>query len=311
MAIRTKLTDLTPSREKYSKVIQLISNAYYAQEHFPNGMIKVFPWDSKVDEWIATRAQHGAGESVLFDLLPKLCNLNGLDPKKFLAGEVDLIVMVSRSLIRNSIIEYNAVCPKCNFSVIEKLVIPDQLEKIGEKPIDYIGYDKVILTESQDEVSIRPITVDDVLAVSSRKTNPVYKQFNISESVAKMLRGIVAVGGGSPDNTKEIITWYEALSPADKEQLIFDFNNIQPHLKQATNQQCDNCGHEYEHVLKLDEDFFRRGGLHEPAGNVEVKDASSIQEQGANNQLEGRARPDINSNARMARGVSKGRGSRA
>ena len=79
MALNTNLKDRTPRRDKFARKIKLLSGGYSCPEAFPEGMITVYPWDYQIDTWLQN-ARRGVGmdnETVLFQLVEKVCNLNG------------------------------------------------------------------------------------------------------------------------------------------------------------------------------------------------------------------------------------------
>lgn len=268
MAINTKLKDLRPARERYQRTIKLLSNGLVNGDYFPDGQLVVYPWDNGVDEWLAQRVRKGAikGRNVLFSVLPRVCNLNGCPPDKFLSSEVLLVLMVSRAILRNNQVTYDFECPHCSASGEAKLSIPDNLTKIGEKFAGWPGYDDITLAECQDVARVRPITVGEELAVIDRPEAVRLK--TCGDAAARVISGLISVNGGAPTNPQEAITWFNAISPADQKQLIDDFDKTQPQLDTEIKHECDECGKLFSYNLRLDEDFFRRERQASDGGTV-------------------------------------------
>lgn len=280
MSIKTNIKDLRPAKEKYCREVELLSKGYFNRAAFPDGKITVLPWDSSVDDWIARRLQKGgnSGRSLLFQVLPKVCNLNGCKVDDFIASEVMLILMVSRSILHRDAVTYEAVCPECDFHSPTTVKIPDQLEKVAEKPGDYPGYDQLTLPECQDIVQVRPLTIKDELDVVSRPED--VRQRTLPDQSARVLTGIMTVGGGKPENLMELVGWFNALPPGDSEFLAQEFDKIQPELSRTVKHKCDACEHEFSHILQLNEEFFRRGGTPESRKQVAPAGNPSLQKQG-------------------------------
>lgn len=259
MPFKTNLTDLRPSKEKFSKKITLLSRGYYNQSAFPDGEITVFPWDSSVDDWILNKMRKGGlkGRTLIYNVLPKVCDLNGCVAGSFLSGEVLLILFVAQSILRDGAIQTKGSCPNCGHEHEETIKIPDQLERLGEKSVDYAGSDLVHLPKANDDVRIRPSTVDDEMAVIERakdktEANP------ISNRDAQVMQSIVSINDGRPDGVKDLTVWFRALPLSDVEVLLQKFDEIQPRLSLSLTIQCDECSTAYEHDLTITDEFFRR-----------------------------------------------------
>ena len=280
--IKTNLTDLRPSRGRYTRQIKLLSGGQINGDNFPDGMITVFPWDNSVDEWIASRVRKGAnkGRNVLFQVLPKICDLNGLPLSKFVSSEVMAVLMVSRSILRNDAISFTWECEECGTSGEQTVKIPGDLQRVGEKNDTWPGYDAITLPDSKDVAKMRPITVGEELAVTDR-SEPERKA-TCSDTVARILAGLVAVNDGKPDSAKEALTWFNALSPADQDYLITEYDKTQPQLGTTIQMKCDSCEHEFNHTLRLDTDFFRAAGVSGNRRAVENPVRPGVQEQGSN-----------------------------
>src|ERR1039457_4761744 len=100
MPITSNLKDLSPARDRYSKKVQLLSHGTINGQFFPDGQITIRPWDFQIDDWITTRLRRGLikGRTLLFQVLPKVCDLNGCPVDKFIASEVMTVLMLSRSI---------------------------------------------------------------------------------------------------------------------------------------------------------------------------------------------------------------------
>jgi hypothetical protein len=255
MALKTNLTDLTPGREKFKQEIQLISGGYSCPKAFPNGKITVYPWDNEVDTWLVERSRR-AGNQVTWELLKKVSDLNGCPVEDFVLGDLNTVLMVSRAITSNNIISLSPVCPHCRVeNKPAEIRIPDELEKLGEKKLDYQGFDNVILPVSKDVVSFRPAQVKDEIQIS--ETDDAKKMEMGGEDAMRALMLVTAVGGGAPDSLKELVTWWRALHPSDREFLLLEQDRLTPHLNQNVMFKCDFCFRDFDYKLKIDRDFFR------------------------------------------------------
>lgn len=262
MAIKSNRQTFVPARQAYKQEITLLSHGYHNKTAFPGGKITVFPWDKDVDEWIAQRVRKPRKERLLWELLSKLCNLNGSKVEDFLLGDLNTVLLVSRAIVHKNTVSYQPVCEHCATpGEREAIQVPDELEKVGEKTEDYIGWDEIELPESKDRVRLRPLRVQDEIDISNRDKK--FKEM-VSEDLAHLLAAIVEIGNssgefGQPENIQEVLMWYEALHPQDKAYLDAQQQMMFPHLDTTIYHTCETCGKEYEHKLSLDTNFFRRG----------------------------------------------------
>lgn len=252
MAIKTNMTELTPRRERFKREIQLLSGGYTDRQAFPSGMITIYPWDSSIDAWFQDRAMKGRQDTIFIDLFQKLCNLNGCPVDKFVSGDVFTVLMVSRALRTQNTLSYVAKCPACGHAESEKIVVPDELEKVGEKSLDYPGYDDITLPVCKDDVRISPLLVGQERSISESND-----QDKMPNQLARVLYSIQLVGGGEPESIDEALEWYQALDPQDLDYLETQINEHNPHLDQEIHHKCDKCGEEFSHTLALDQEFFR------------------------------------------------------
>lgn len=282
MAIKSNLKNLTPAREKYSRKVQLLSGGLINAAAFPDGQIKIYPWDFQIDEWVMNRMRKGSikGHAILFHVLPKVCDLNGCKLIDFVASEVMMVLMLSRSILRNDVIEYSHQCPECMTEFEDKVKVPDQLERIGEKKFGWPGYDEITLPDVNDIVRVRPITVGEELAILDRAE--ATRQNTCGDDLARVLAGIITINGGKPENPQELLTWIRAISPSDAAFLIEQFDKLQPQLSTTLHLNCDACGKDYDHSLKLNEDFFRGGSKARSGRKVGEALHPSVQEPGNN-----------------------------
>jgi len=254
MAIVTNLKSLTPRREVYKREITLVSSGFYNQKAFPGGKITVYPWDSAVDDWFQTRLRQPKREYALWEVIEKVANLNGASYKEMPVGDIMTVLMVSRSIRNDCVIEYTSVCPNCQHKMVDKIAIPAELSKIGEKKADYPGYDEIILPDSKDVVRLRVLNVQDEMVIAERKEED---KKAMPDTEALILAPVLAVGGGKPESITEITTWYRALSPKDATELSKQRAMIMPQLDSDIKILCDGCQQEYKHTLDLQRDFFR------------------------------------------------------
>jgi hypothetical protein len=255
MAFTSNLKSLTPRRTQFQTKITLLSGGYVKPDAFPNGQITVYPWDTHVDDWLADRMKKGNQHMVLYELCAKVCDMGTCPLDKFIIGDVNTVLLVSRSLRYSSRIEYEARCPSCSNREVHVVKVPDELGKVGEKPAGYPGYDEITLPESADIVYARPLSVRDERLVAERDET---SRKMMTDHVMHILMPIMAINGGTPDSLDQVLQWFDALSPQDAAYLESQQNQLYPHLDTDIPHRCDKCGTEFKHPLDFSQDFFRR-----------------------------------------------------
>jgi len=261
MPLKSNITDRRHRREKFKREITLISGGFAKPDAFPGGKITVYPWDSSVEAWLTDVAIKATGpdrDRILYDLMTRICNLNGCPLDDFVVGDVNTVLMVSRSIGNMNQIQYLVICPKCGHEETCKILIPDELKPVGKKSPEYPGYDTVILDDCKDAVDIRPLRIKDELAITGRP--PEQKQ-QISNHTAHVIGPVISVNKTQPDSILELLEWFNSLSPHDAKQLEEAIDAHTPHLSQDLIQKCDECGTVWKHRLLLDQDFFRSGRI--------------------------------------------------
>lgn len=257
MAIKTNMQDLRDRRERFKKEITLLSQGYSNPKAWPGGKLTVYPWDNDIDRWLTGVTARGmGGNSVLFSVVEKVCDLNGGKVEQLVASEVISILLVARSIQTDCVIEYTTQCPNpaCRHGETGRIKVPDELGRIAEKTADYLGYDDITLPDCKDVVRVRPLLVKDELTVEQR---PDEDRKALPDEAASLLRAVVAIGGGAPETIEEILLWYRALSPKDAKYLAQKQDEISPRLDLRIPHRCDKCGRDYKHLIGLDKEFFR------------------------------------------------------
>jgi hypothetical protein len=256
MAIHTNLKSLAPRREQYKRNVRLVSGAFYDRKAFPTGEITVYPWDSVLDAWLTERCRQPKREMALWDATAKVCDLKGCDVGKLLVSDAWTILMVSKSIRNNCVVEYTAVCPNCNTEHSESVRVPDELEVSAKKELDFSGTELITLPETKDAVKVKFLTIADEISISER--SPELRN-EMSDHLAHVLLPIIEIGGGAVENRQEILTWYNALSPKDADYLDRQQGSLYPHLNTDLPHVCDSCGRKFIYSLDLNTDFFRTG----------------------------------------------------
>jgi hypothetical protein len=256
MPIKTNLKSLAPRREQYRKEITLLSHGYTNPKAWPDGRITVYPWDNEIDQWLVDNARRLSKMDLFYGLVAKCCNLNGGSVDDLIADEVTTILLVSKALASDCIIQYTSVCPHCGNKTEEQIKVPDELEKIGEKSAGYPGYDLITLPIVKDVVAIRPLTVRDEKEIFNR---PEHSKRLYSDIEIRTLLRVVHVNETKPDTLDELVTWYRALHATDAKFLERQGQLITPHLNTDIVHVCEDpaCGREFKHTLTFDQDFFR------------------------------------------------------
>lgn len=255
MALKTKLVDLSPARDKFRSQIKLLSGGFTDRTLFKDGMITVYPWDADVSSWFVDQSHKMSGIQLTRELIAKITGLSKENTDKVVASEALLLLLVSRSLATRQQISYQCRCPHCRLvQPTETVTVPDDLERKAEKGPDYPGWEEITLPESADVVRFRPLTVGDEIAIDSRSAK---HKATASDAVARVLTAIISVGGGNPDSVDELIRYYRALNPADVEFLEQSIDGASPQINNRLRHVCVGCGKEFEFELTFDSTFFR------------------------------------------------------
>lgn len=256
MAIKTNMTSLAPRRQQYKKTITLMSHGYSNPSAWPDGALTVYPWDSEMDAYLLEASKQDSGSTVLFDLLARCANLNGGSVDDFVADEVNAVLLVSRALAADNVIRYQSRCPSCGTKRQEKILVPDELEKMAEKSKDYPGYDEITLPVCKDIVCITPLLVRQERLLASR---PAEDKLKINDVELRHLLHVVSINNTKPDTADELAVWYRALHPTDVRYLAEQSKELTPHLNTLLPHKCENaqCRMDFFHMLTFDQDFFR------------------------------------------------------
>jgi hypothetical protein len=254
MPIKTNITNKTPRRQLFKKEITLMSRGFSNPAAWPGGKLTVYPWDTEVDEYLIEQARKSSRQQLVYGLLNKLCDLNGGKIEEFVAEEVNTVLLVARALSTEGIVNYTSECPMCAKKRVETIKVPDELEKVGEKPTDYPGYDDITLPVSKDVVRLRPLLVKDELIIEQRDDA---QRRLVSDTRLRMLMPIVSVNEGKPDTLEELVNYIRILHPNDVQYLEQQQKKLTPHLNANVPHKCDDCGKEYTHLLSFDQQFFR------------------------------------------------------
>lgn len=259
MAIKTNLKDLRPTRDKFNKVIPLLG-AFSVRQWFPDGNIIVYPWDSIMDEWVATTKDVSVDNAqFLTEAVKRLANLGECPVHQLCYGDATLILLVARSLRNKGQYSLEPRCtkPGCEYTnPTEVIRIPEDLEVISKKPDSYVGHDEITLPDSGDVVTIRPLTVGDVVRLTKRS---VLETATVSNIRAELLWNITSVGGGKPDSLDELNQWFQALSPSDQVFISQVKANLEPQLSKKVTFNCERCKEEFSVEIPLNSEFFRAG----------------------------------------------------
>jgi hypothetical protein len=268
MPLKTNMQSLKPRRQAFSREIILLSRGYTNPTAWPEGRITVYPWDSSIDEFMLEQVRRSKRTEVVFSLVERLCNLNGGKIDDLLTSELMTILLTARAMAAGEgRVVYNAECPSCHHANQEAIVVPDELEKIGEKAADYPGWDDILLADAKDTVRIRPLTVRDEKIVTERSSQD--RQV-VSDRLMRTLLGIVSINGSTADTLDEMLRWYNALTPADLKFLETEQDRLSPHLNTDIQHICDECGTRFTYRLGFETEFFRGGSAPAPGGTLET-----------------------------------------
>lgn len=260
MAIITKLTDLTPTRDRLRRKIPLVSGGFAAREHFPDGQVVIRPWDSHASEW-AVDNRFAIGQTKKLAELATIISLADLKAIKLLTeGDLVAMIMTSRALtFKGARVDYQPVCPRCGRTQKPaSIVIPDELGVHAQKQPDYPGFEPVgALPEAGDEIELRPLLVNDLIDLQEAERELSAR--GLSKTQAALAKALVSVGGGKPENLVEAGRYVSALPIDDINFLDAAYDKISPRLDTDIPHRCDfdDCRHEFKFTLELIRDFFR------------------------------------------------------
>jgi hypothetical protein len=245
---------MVPRRDAFKRDVRLLSAGFVNRKAFPGGHITVFPWDSRIDEWLAQQTRSSGAQNSLFELVTKVSDLNGCPLDDFLVADVNTVLLVSRALRYNSEVSYFSVCPACKRQDSETIRVPDELDKLNEKPIDYPGWDEVTLPDCGDVLKIRSLQIKDERAVIAREDDARVK---VPDRIARIIRSIVSINDSLWDMADELVTYYDCLSPKDAAFIEEAIDAKEPRLNTSIWHQCKSCGTKFRHELVIDQQFFR------------------------------------------------------
>jgi hypothetical protein len=253
MAIKSNITQFTPSRETMKTEITVLSHGYYTAGKWQDGKVTVYPWDSYVDDLLLRKVKGGnKSDLALYDIIPRVCALNGVPLDSILVGDARTILLVSRAARKSCKITIPIPGKKDDGGIT--ISIPDQLERIAEKTENYIGYDTVTLPVSKDVVAIRPLTVGDERLISQRSDD---QRLSLPDRIMGVLVAIVSVGDGKPDTQEELQAYWDALTPTDQQYLYDQQDLLYPHLSSVVTLTDTDTHTEHKISLDLDSEFFR------------------------------------------------------
>ncbi len=256
MPIKSNLKSMAPRRQQYKREITLLSHGYNNQTAWPGGRIMVYPWDNVVDQWLVDNLRKVSRQELVYGLLRHCCELNGGNIDDFVADEINVVLLVSRALTTDGVVVYTSMCPFCGAKKQEQIKVPDELEKVGEKPDNYPGFDTITLPVIADVVKLRPLLVKDEKLIMHREDD---QKKEVPDSELRTLMRVVTINEGKPDTLQELATWYRALHAKDAKFLEEKGREITPHLNTNIPHRCDemDCGRQYTFPLSFDQEFFR------------------------------------------------------
>jgi hypothetical protein len=250
MPIKSNLQSLAPAREKFKKEITLLSRGYSMPDKIPGGKVTVFPWDQSVDDWIIKALRKTPIEQIPFEAAKKLIGLDKID--RMPVGDVITILLVARAIARDSSLHYDSKCPACGHVEAISLAVPDNLEKVSEKPDNYPGWDEIEMPVCKDKVKLRPLLVQDEVSILERPENATP-----TRKMARAVAALVAVNDSQAETPQEALQYFEALPPHDFSYYSEMMEKLSPHLGTEIKHKCVSCSHEFVQDLNINADFFR------------------------------------------------------
>jgi len=256
MPIKTNLKSLTPRRQQYKREITLLSHGYNNPTAWPDGKITIFPWDNAIDQWLIENIRKAPKQELVYGLLRHCCDLNGGNIDDFVADEINVVLLVSRALSTDGVVVYTSSCPYCGFKKPEKIKVPEELEKVGEKTADYPGFDTITLPVVNDVVKLRPLLVRDEKLIINREDD---KKKSVPDAELRTLMRVVSINESKPDTLDELVIWFRALHVKDAKFLDEKGRDLTPHLNSNIPHICDDpdCGKKFTFPVTFDQEFFR------------------------------------------------------
>jgi hypothetical protein len=241
----------------YKKQIMLPSRGFSNPKAWPDGALTVYPWDSEVDEFLLELSRKAQSrQSVLFDLVAKLCDMNGGKIDDFVADETNIVLLMARAISQNDTITYTSSCPFCGTQDKEVIGVPDELERVSEKAADYPGFDVITLPVCKDVVAVRPLLIRDERIILER---PTEERAKVPDTNLRNILRVVTVNDTTADSLGELNMWLMALPPVDSRFFEEKSRELSPHLNNVIPHVCGNeaCKRPFKHTLTFDQDFFR------------------------------------------------------
>jgi len=256
MPIKTNLKSMTPRRQQYKREITLLSHGYSNPTAWPDGKITIYPWDNAIDQWLIENVRKLTKQELVYGLLKHCSELNGGAVDDFVADEINVVLLVSRALTTDGLVVYTSLCPFCGVKKQEKIKVPEELEKVGEKAADYPGFDAITLPMVQDVVKIRPLLVKDEKLIVTRDDE---KRKLVADAELRTMMRVVSINESKAETLEELVTWFRALHAKDAKFLEDEGRRLTPHLNTNIPHRCDemDCGRQFTYPLNFDMEFFR------------------------------------------------------
>jgi hypothetical protein len=259
MALNIKSLPKTVTKE-----ILLPSGGYPYQGSIPGGriIIKAFDWEAERLLFKGIESK-GTREMLKYlEVIKRVCTLpTGFNVGSLLEGDVQYILLESRSLSYGPSYSFDSVCPECNKSENIVLDIPGQLSH-NRYPSDFPGTVKVT-TSDNDVVDIQFLSADDDIACENTTRQRISKRVVPQDSyeddyaLMRICKHIHALNGGTPDSIEEVRKWVSSLSVSIRSEITAFINKVTPGVSYSIDIVCPHCSHQYSRMLPISADFFR------------------------------------------------------
>ena len=263
MAIKSNNNSVPPKRTTF----KLPSRALPYRALFPNfpEEVQIGPYSYATEE-ILTDSDEPV--STKLARIAKIVAVNlpqQFDTAHLVGGDLWTIIAIARALTYGESYDFQVTCPSCGHKEGVSIKVPDELPIVcweDESAEAMEARLAVKLPHCKDVIQIRYTTIADDLEMERLvKLNTNVGGGRASRELWSAASHIVAVNGGAPDQLVEAVQYLRGIEGEDMVALneFIAENGCGPKFEWDV--VCDKCGHQYNHFIPLNRDFFRRSSF--------------------------------------------------